>query len=751
MPGRGSIGGGLFALGQALSKRKEKRDREADLLARTQARADIVQSFNDLELRIDPEGTAEDKAGEYRKVIEDRVQALYDRDPQMAEEVEAWGRQYLAPRIANWRTQDVKKHKEQVANTAATRIGQLEKDMLPAMIASVSAETQQERQAAAVRLAEGRKEVLTLYNEVDPTMAEARAGALEVEMAEGALNGIANDFLSKGKGSEFVANLDRGDYKQFGAAMEPAAFAAFRDKTMTRVAREDAAEERRHKALDEQRIAEGKQMVDNAVRHLQSGRSLVQVKHEWFQQGGDTKGWRSVVERQDAIADKEADLTEGRESLLKEYREEQELAAIDSTVLLLQEGRPMDEMKAVWLAKGGDTAGWEKVLKRHKSLSELEGRPIEVERATKAQKAQEDAVMRLQAGRPLEEEKERWLAAGGTIAGWDKVLTLNESVAKAEYGVMDRIRKREEATAAALDAERFKANEQVFDRGFLTLASEEDALAMESRVLDAYANDLISKDWKTTAIQRLNHERQRFQHDDKTTRSEWVSRVTEPLLAKAGIGPMGFIDPQTERSFVEFFEGIEPEIYSVFTQGDRSQAAQGRWRDFIMAAWELSPAYVEMNVLDADAGAGEERRSAQERFLDVVDVIRREGVAADATTQDLMRIIHRTDAGADTTESWIRYDANGAWSEKETARELRYSTLTKDERLDAWLAIHKKVELARTMRGLSKLPMPQEVLAEEKARSELAEAEAARAQVMAVPEAPVAMTPLPVDEEAMSP
>ena len=48
---------------------------------------------------------------------------------------------------------------------------------------------------------------------------------MEVEIAEASMNAIANDFLSKGMGSAFIENLDKGIYKGIARKMDPAAFA----------------------------------------------------------------------------------------------------------------------------------------------------------------------------------------------------------------------------------------------------------------------------------------------------------------------------------------------------------------------------------------------------------------------------------------------------------------------------------------------------------------------------------------------
>ena len=54
----GGFAQGLFSLGSSLGRIGQKRDREADLLARTQARADITKEWNDLHLTMDPDASA---------------------------------------------------------------------------------------------------------------------------------------------------------------------------------------------------------------------------------------------------------------------------------------------------------------------------------------------------------------------------------------------------------------------------------------------------------------------------------------------------------------------------------------------------------------------------------------------------------------------------------------------------------------------------------------------------------------------
>ena len=98
-----------------------------------------------------------------REKLEERVAALNDQDPKMGAELEDWGRRTLAPQIQSWRSQDLRKHKEKVANTTALRLKQLNRDMAASNAAVFIGETEAERLSATARLEDGRKETLQLF------------------------------------------------------------------------------------------------------------------------------------------------------------------------------------------------------------------------------------------------------------------------------------------------------------------------------------------------------------------------------------------------------------------------------------------------------------------------------------------------------------------------------------------------------------------------------------------------------------
>ena len=583
-----------MSLGLQLSERRrrkqEKKDREKELLLRTQARADLTRSFNDLQLGLQPNENAEDKAGRFREVLNEHVGGLRQEHPEQAAELEAWGRAYIAPQIEAWRNEDTRRYKEQVANTAATRVGQLERDLLPATVASVAGQTPSERQEAAARLIEGRKELLEVLAEVDPETAEVRAGELEVSLATDALGAIANDALARRRGADFLDSFDRGDYKSLTVAMKPDALAAFRDRHIQRIARNAALREEHHAATETSDKARKELMVEQAVRASMSGEALDTLKAGFFEAGGDTASWKKALDRINGIEAAEGKLT-GREA-----------------------------------------------------------------------------------------------AAG------------------------------------------YRANEMVFERSMLTMADVDDANAAEVQLLDLFGAGQISKEYKDNGIDRINARKEMFKYDDAQVRRAWTQRVVEPLLARKGVGPAGYIDTEVNAEFIQWFELLEPELYAVAREGGVSELEMQHFRDFAWEAWSIQDAAMMYTPIeegeDLDAATARIRGEGMDKVKGLIRTMTRAGYVKSADTRSLNAIAVQAlgpmltaESPLSTGEDYMAFNESGEYDEFLTLDKMESMGLPHEQRLEEWVAIQRRMGLINAMRGLPAIPTPTEVRRDREAES----------------------------------
>ena len=370
---------------------------------------------------------------------------------------------------------------------------------------------------------------------------------------------------------------------------------------------------------------------------------------------------------------------------------------------------------------------------------------VEDERKAEQHKAMANrTVMLLQDGTPVEVARASFFENGGNAQEWNNVLGLHTSIQNRETNLLGQD---EESMS------RYAGNQMAFGKEMLQIGDVDDVLRLQTQLVQMEAGGLVSPEFKKQTMEMLNQQKQLLKYDDQVTRREWKERVVNPIL-KSVTTPGGFTDPMTDKAFIEFMTAALPEAYAVFSQGERTPSEMRAFRQILQAGWEMTPAFMEMGVLDADKEA--HQREATNQFFDAVDVIRREGFARDASTKDVMRLVHQVMPNMGATEAYIGYDEDGSYSEKETMRKMRYSAEMQDPdaQLDMWINIEMGVNLGRTLKGMRPIPKPEEVLKQEQAMATLAMAEderhAAAARTRRPSSVPTGL-PIQADLGAMAP
>ena len=342
--------------------------------------------------------------------------------------------------------------------------------------------------------------------------------------------------------------------------------------------------------------------------------------------------------------------------------------------------------------------------------------------------AAEAAVRELMSGKSQDEVRRTFFKAGGQATGthgWKSVLNDYESIKDDE----------EAAAQAGWYASDFvRGNEAQMEEAIAEIATEQDAVALESKMQQLRKAKAISPDFATFAEGQIKLERDAVKLSNAEFEDAFKESFSDPLKAmvpESTASGMGAALTEDQIAFKGYVARIT-RIFKKMAARDGFDMEEGAaWRQLAVGFWQRSQSLHGMQPPDKD--------QATAWLENAISKVRREGYARDATDEELMGVIDATQPdiarmaqGVEgqprpgSTRTYAHFD-NGVLNMEQTSLNIADLAPGGQKHL-IYLDMVSEYNIAQRLRGLQQMRT---------AAEELKEFEASEALATALPESTI--------------
>ena len=336
--------------------------------------------------------------------------------------------------------------------------------------------------------------------------------------------------------------------------------------------------------------------------------------------------------------------------------------------------------------------------------------------ASQAQQAKlEDASLfgLTQTGAGLQRVREDYFSAGGTATGWGDVLKKANSIEENRNKIGDR---------AHWDSPGVKANEQGLRLAYQGITTSEGVADAKRGLLNLEAQGLISPDFADEGRERLDLISERIKVADSAFEDTFKEQIYDPLVKEVGLTAGGLQLMLNEKApQAAYLERVLPLIKEVAAEKGMDAGEATAWRQLVSGMWTMHQADTGQTV-DATV------EDARGWLRNVVAHISREGFAANATDEQLMRIIDASQPDTarmagnmpGSVAGYTVFSEDGTLEHGTTLLNLKSRVPEPLQRTQIWIEILQEQNIARGLRGMAKVPLPSERAKEHKAMTDMA-------------------------------